>query len=157
MFFFNGVKHIRFKPDYTGGFYEQIYFIEGIGANWWSMIPPESPSYVHCFQNQTFFYKNTLKSRYGFENCYCGSFFSTAITKVKNNDYKIFNIDNRLVVNFVEKSDVNISIFGIDGRLFYNNNFFDKEIIISTENFPKGVYLIKIFNTNTYFTDKIII
>jgi hypothetical protein len=124
-----------------------MYFIEGVGPNWY-MDSPKSPGYVHCFQNRTFFYKNMLKSWYEFEDCPCGYEYPMSVENITDNGYKLFKTDSQLIIDFAEESDIVVSICGIDGKMFYTNHFTDRQIIIPAENFPKGIYLIKILNKN---------
>ncbi|MDR2651474.1 MAG: T9SS type A sorting domain-containing protein [Prevotellaceae bacterium] len=101
-----------------------------------------------------------MKSGLSLEYCPCGYNFSpNSVHNIMNGNYRLLKIDSQLIIEFQETSDVDISIFSIDGKMFYSNQFAGRQIIIPVENFPKGVYLIKIIDKNKKFhiTNKIIL
>jgi hypothetical protein len=120
-----------------------LAFIEGIGPNigffsWWSLY-----QVLNCFQNQSLFYKNELIP------LPCGYMSPPdAIRTISSNEnYNIQINTNQIEIRFPMDENVQISLYDISGRMYYNKDFSSgKDVIISTSSFQKGIYILKIFN-----------
>jgi hypothetical protein len=156
----NGLKHVRLDyifdiSDYifdsSSGyiFYNslrpfKLTFIEGVGPNIGFFSLEMLYQIVNCFQNQSLFYKNELISIPCGYNKGGGGGIETVFS---NKDYSLLSKDEGIVIDFPSEEIRQISICDISGRLHYNRDFLTtKEVLIPTGSFPKGIYLLKIFN-----------
>ena len=156
----DGLKHVRFDmtewfPDIDCAYRYQLTFIEGIGPNEW--YPWMNNGIINCFQNQSLFYKNKLVS------FPCGHFLHSggAIESISpNKEYTVQINENEIAICFSTKSDVQIAIYDLMGKMYYHTEFLNRtKLIIPTAFFPQGIYLLEIFNKNrnTMDVEKIIL
>jgi hypothetical protein len=152
----NELKHIRFDqilhlPGIGESWNYKLTFIEGVGPNM-GFINFYRWQAVNCFQNQSLFYKNELIFWYyknGLISCPCGyASQGDAIQTISlSEDYILQIEDNYLKIHFSTNKNRQIAIYDVSGRLQYNQNFSSgKETAIPTASFPKGIYLLKLYN-----------
>ena len=60
---------------------------------------------------------------------------------------------NYTLVKTGEIADYTCEVFDINGKLFYTKNFHDDNISIMTDQFPSGVYIVRILNTTNSTVD----
>jgi hypothetical protein len=154
----NGLKHIRFdcSLDFSFDLIDKLTFIEGIGINLGPLVV-HSGGLLNCFQNQSMFYKNeSVPYPCGYED----RGFIGIETVFFNKDYSLLRKDEGIVIDFLSEESRQISICDISGRMHYSKDFSAaKEVLIPTGSFPKGIYLLKIFNkkNNRISINKIIL
>jgi hypothetical protein len=145
----DGLKHVRTDlaiflfPDH------KLTFTESIGPNAGILFFYRGGGVVlNCFQNQSFFYKNRQIDEYSVHPCgYCWE--TNAVRTVSKENYRLRVKENRIEMSFPDNSPVNVSLYDIHGRMYYTKeNFFGSGIIIPASHYPKGVYIIKIFDKN---------
>lgn len=145
---FNDGKY-RVQLGVTGGYgYNQ--WVQGIGGLYGDLFEPCSPfntvgigsTFLTCF-------KVGNQYVYGGQNCYCGNI--TNVNEVETIGSKIEIYPNPVGSTFkvdskeeIFKQNCTITIVDLLGKFIYSKPFVDYIIEISTENIPKGVYLIKI-------------
>ncbi|GHT77149.1 hypothetical protein AGMMS50262_17420 [Bacteroidia bacterium] len=155
----DGLKYIQFDHSWPAYFYVPtpedsnfgygyyITFIEGIGPNvgilccesWFPL-----PQVINCFQNQSIYYKNEYVSYP------CGYFRGDdAISNVfSDKDYSVEITENKIEIHSI-KEPAQIVLYDLLGKILYNQSFSaGQNIHISRDNFPQGVYLLKIYTKN---------
>jgi len=147
----DGLKYVRFNYEIWPGNWSKLTFTEGTGPN--VVFPVDDlilGQILNCFQNQSVFYKNDVIRKGDGTECPCGYNVPwTAINApVSNKDY-VIQRNNNIEIDFSTNADRQLSMYDISGRLCYTVNLVSgKNIIIPTVSFPKGIYLLKIFNKN---------
>jgi hypothetical protein len=141
----NSLKHVQLTFSFSHA-PMTLTFIESVGPDRWFIYPwLEYSDWVNCFQNQSVFYKLEFPDWSG--NCPCGLFTYAAIHSISNEDYKLTVKDDNIELNFFIPESRRIAIYDISGRLYYRKEFpNENNVIIPISSFPKGVYLLKIFN-----------
>lgn len=79
---------------------------------------------------------------------------STCITVYPNPVTDIINI---FINTDVNDAQYTITLFDFSGKMVYKKIISDKNLNISTEGFPKGMYLLKISTISNDFTQKVIV
>jgi hypothetical protein len=150
-------KHIRMDKEIFSpvGGNDTLIFIEGVGPNVWDwQIYPMHTGSLNCFQNRTSFYK------YEKTGCLCGYYsLGGAIESVYNNkNYNLIIQKDEIKIFFLSDEAVEISLHDMHGRLYYaGRRNGQPEISIPAARYPKGIYLLKILNTNQLNINKIIL
>ena len=125
-------------------------FIEGVGPDLWLFWNYKQT--VNCFQNQSLFYKNE-KADQDFI-CPCGYWSPpNSIRSISDRDYNLIIKDDKIKILFLSDNNTQVSVYDTKGSLYYQKSFSQKEIVIPTSSFSKGVYILKIFNEETKQTD----
>jgi len=171
VYFENDLKHIRIP--YGSTYYEygiavrrdSLTLIESVGPNKWFIYPLVcGGNYgLNCFQNNRTFYKNDkYMSPLYFAVWPCGCYYSyyDGTNSITENNYHIFIQKDKIEILFDSDTNTDISIYDMYGKSCHvENDIFDKKFIILTDSFPKGVYVLKIFDkrTNQMNTNKVII
>lgn len=140
------LKHIMLKLDEDPYNYYGITFIEGVGPDIWYIYPYYDAGHLNCFKNKNIFYKEGIISYFG-SSCPCGAWLSgtgvETTSEVKNYGITVTTDAIRIIPR--NERSVQIFIYGIDGRLWYNEDFSpQQQIAISTAGFSRGLYLLKI-------------
>jgi hypothetical protein len=93
------------------------------------------------YENNELIYKNSKYSE-----CYYDGIFNS-VQEIANNGYTIFPnpVDDLLNISYSNNAISRIEIFDISGRKVYNQTYKD---IISVNSFSKGLYLLKVYDTN---------
>lgn len=147
VYYKNELKHLSLSYN-LGGTTNSLTFIEGIGPDVWKIYPHET-GYLNCFQNKNIFYKK--KAIFGWEDVSfpCGCKYLFANLQIVSSDKSCSLTVTRDAIEVAFTDDVNskISIYGIEGKLYYDETFSSKQkVTIPTTSFSNGVYLIKILN-----------
>jgi hypothetical protein len=160
----DGLKHVQFDceifpPDY------KLTFIEGIGPNigFYSSEHWAYGELLNCFQNQSLFYKNAIQMGDGTIGFPCG--YQTPLEEAvhvpaTDQDYTIRTQKNTILIDFDTPSDIRLFIYDMEGKLYHAADFTaEKNIAVPVSSFPKGIYVLKIFNKirNTINVNKIIL
>jgi hypothetical protein len=81
-------------------------------------------------------------------------------TSIKNfnitNDFVLQQSSNIISIKNKKSQNYLIKLFSIDGGLLYRNQT-NKDVIMSVDNYAKGIYLLRIETSNGTFTSKIIL
>ena len=166
VYFKNGLKHIRWIATYERPYFHGPFtFIESIGSNKWLVYPDgcnsDASIGLNCFQNKETFYKNEETLNYlDFADFPCGIFYQSAgINSILNNNYNIFIQKDKIEILFTFDVNVDVSIYDLNGILYYEQNTYSQNIVIPTTELPKGIYILSVFdkNTNKQYTSKIIL
>jgi len=73
-----------------------------------------------------------------------------------NQDYrvKLFYSNNELLIEQLDAGEKTVLLYGLDGKILYNNSF-RTSISINTQQFPEGIYLLKIHSDTNMRTFKV--
>jgi hypothetical protein len=139
----DGLKHVQL--DFWVPLlyeYEKLTFIEGIGPNIGILAEYHNKPAIHCFQNQTLFYKNDKW------NLPCGFCYPpNSIRTILNKDYSLIIKEDKIEISFSIPANRQVSIYDISGCVHYNKGLsFRENLSIPSSSFSKGVYVLKIFN-----------
>jgi hypothetical protein len=122
-------------------------WIEGVGHLWGILYPIRYGlvgffSYSLCYhENNELIYKNP-----DYSECYYDG-ISSSIPEITNDDYTIFPnpVDDILNISYLNSTLSRIEIFDNAGRKVYNQPYKEK---IDVSSFSKGLYLLKVYDTN---------
>jgi hypothetical protein len=166
VYFKNELKHVRlsFPDGYYTDFSEQPFtLIEGIGPNHWFIYPYQfqTHQYVNCFQNQTLFYKNTeAMFSYDLRLCPCGYFDRDAVavkTIEKEND-RILIQNSQVEILFSKKGNASVFLYDIYGNLLYTKQTVASlNLVIPTDAYSRGTYILRIIHQDKDWINKIIL
>ena len=149
------LKHVQLVWYQKFNYEPQVFtFIEGVGPDIWFKSPNDDwdIATVNCFQNQSLFYKNEKADQYSI--CPCGYRYFSDITRPDiNKDYNLIIKDDKIEILFLSDSNSQVSVYDTGGSSHYQKGFSQKEIVIPTSSFSKGVYILKIFDEETKQTD----
>ena len=154
-----GLKHISFDYYFDSSCFideMKLTFIEGVGPNigiedpaewWWTLLR------VNCFQNDFLFYivDHWLAC--------CGCRWVN-MPKIYENSCSVWLENGSLKISCELFQDTHVSIYDIFGRRQFNESFSNlQHLSIPTAHFPRGVYVLRVFdkNTNRTYTNKIIL
>ena len=73
-----------------------------------------------------------------------------------NKDFKVklFYSNNELLIEQLDAGEKTVSLYGLDGKMMYNNSF-RTSISINTQQFAEGIYLLKIHSDTNMKTFKV--
>jgi hypothetical protein len=152
IFIKNERKHIRLHMPSSFFWADTIMFVEGVGTSVWSAFNfgMDRAGILNCFQNHYGFYKMDVIP-YLYCDYPCGGWANFAESKqIDISNLYIFVNNDLLEIKFDNNKNLNIELLSIDGRLLYKNDFPNtNNIIIQTNIFPKGIFLLKITDKNT--------
>jgi hypothetical protein len=143
----NDLKHVQLVINPYDP--EILTFIEGAGPNKWFIYPWylwNRVGFLNCFQNQSIFYKEEAPDGYSF--CPCGyRDMNYAINEIVDKEYALIIKRDKIEILFSDKADRQISLYNVNGILLDKKDFSAQQnITIPISSFPKGVYIVKIFN-----------
>ena len=160
IYFEDGLKHIQWHFTNYDMYYMTLFtFIESVGSNMW-FVYPEGCNWgtfgLNCFQNQETFYKNNgIIDHWDFANIPCGYRFpAVEINSITENNHHVFIQKDKMEIVFNSDMNVDLFVYDVHGRLYYTeNSILGQQIVIQTTSFPKGIYILKIFNRENNQTD----
>ncbi len=128
-------------------------FIEGIGYEYGiyniggSSIGGFMPRLVCYYENDTLKYTNP----------YYGSCFTTTVGVENTDEQESITFENlsNNALKIIAKEDIKeIAIFDITGQKLYYNNFSTNELILNLNNYPAGLYFIKVLMESNRLVNK---
>jgi len=157
----DGLKHVQldFYLPFNRYGYGKLTFIEGIGPSTGIIHSEISP--FNCFQNDILFYQSEVFS-YPLFGYHCGwrCTYGANLKEIDSENCTVQVESGNLIIACNTFQDVQVTITNMHGQHFLNTRFSElQNISISVDNFPRGVYVLRVFDisTNRFYTTKIIL
>lgn len=82
---------------------------------------------------------------------------NTTATREVKGGFSLYSKDARIIANLQDASSATMNVYDVNGRLVYSNAHNSGSQLVTSKQFPKGLYLVKIRTSNDEFTGKLIV